>query len=301
MTLVLQGFVDLPAHAGGGFDHRDVHWASGTLYVAHTANDSIEIVDGRALRHLATVPDCLEASGVLCAQEEGLVFAAAGGGGAVLVLPVGATQPLRELRVGPRPNGLAWDPDRQCLLVADVGDRQARLLDVETGGLIGVTALPGRPRWCVFDQQSDRFLVNILEPPCMVALHAPSGQVEGTWRISSPGPHGLDLDVAGQRAFVACDSGAVIVLDLATGRELASVPIAGEPDAIWYHPNRHLLYVAIGNPGVVDVIDCRALRVVEQVVTEAGAHTTAFDPGRDRLFVFLPRSGRAAIYDEQGG
>ncbi|MCL4542975.1 MAG: hypothetical protein M1118_00005, partial [Chloroflexi bacterium] len=216
----------------------------------------------------------------------------------VLVLPVGAMRPEREIQVGPRPNGLAWDPGRRRLLVADVEDVQARLIDAQTGRLIGATPLPGRPRWCVFDRQRDRFLINIMEPAGVVALNGASGALELTLPIASAGPHGLDLDLDGQRAFVACDAAAVIVIDLNSGRVLGAVPIAGEPDAIWYHSRLNRLYVAIGTPGVVDVVDCRILRVVEHVVTERGAHTTAFDPGRNRLYVFLPQSGRATVYEE---
>jgi len=56
--------------------------------------------------------------------------------------------------------------------------------------------------------------------------------------------------------------------------------------------------VAIGLPGVVDVLDTRSLAIVQQVSTEAGAHTTAFDSQRGRLYVFLPTRGAAAVYDE---
>jgi hypothetical protein len=56
--------------------------------------------------------------------------------------------------------------------------------------------------------------------------------------------------------------------------------------------------VAIGKPGVVDVIDGRELSVVQNVVTEEGAHTTAFDSQRNRLYVFLPQSCQAAVYEE---
>lgn len=88
------------------------------------------------------------------------------------------------------------------------------------------------------------------------------------------------------------------MLDLSAGREAACVPISGEPDAVWYNRQRQLLYVAIGKPGLVDVIDTVAMRRCEQVITEDGAHTTAFDGPRQRLAVFLPRTCRAAIYEE---
>jgi hypothetical protein len=90
----------------------------------------------------------------------------------------------------------------------------------------------------------------------------------------------------------------VVALDLASGQELGQVPIAGGPDAIWFNPHRKRLYVAIAEPGVVDVVDTVAMAVVQQVETERDAHTNAFDADRQRLYAFLPSSCPAAVYEE---
>jgi DNA-binding beta-propeller fold protein YncE len=174
----------------------------------------------------------------------------------------------------------------------------ARLLDPHTGECQVIHQLPGRPRWCVYDAPRRRFLVNIRDPSCVVALAAST--LEEIARIDglAAGPHGLDLDRPGQRAFVACDEGYVCALDLTTDREIGRVQIAGEPDAVWYSSASDSLYVAIGNPGVVDVLDTRMLAVVQQVRTGEGGHTTAFDSKRRRLYVFLPGTAQAAIFDE---
>src|SRR3954466_11034621 len=107
------GFIDLPAHPAGGFDHGDVHRATGRVFVAHTANGTVEVIDAAAGRHLATIPDCPEASGVLCSQEEGLVFAAARADARVLVIEAATLAVRSVLRAGSRPNGLAWDVRRR--------------------------------------------------------------------------------------------------------------------------------------------------------------------------------------------
>jgi hypothetical protein len=57
-------------------------------------------------------------------------------------------------------------------------------------------------------------------------------------------------------------------------------------------------YVAIGEPGIVDVVDVRAMQRLESVPTEAGAHTTALDALRRRLYVFLPKTHRAAVFSD---
>jgi len=294
-----EGFVDLPAHAAGGFDHGDVHRATGRVFVAHTANGTVEVIDGVAGRHLATIPDCPEASGVLCAQEEGLVFAAARADGRVLAIEAATLAVRAVLRAGTRPNGLAWDARRRRLLVADVGDNRARLVDVATEAAAATIDLPGRPRWCVHDATGDAFFVNIREPALVVKLDAETGQIVAHLPVSAAGPHGLDLDERGRRLFVACDGGLVVVLDAETGREIGSVPIPGVPDAIWFNPAREHLYVAIGEPGVLTVVDTASATVAEGIVTEPGAQTTAFDPARQRLFGFLPRTCRAAVFQVQ--
>jgi DNA-binding beta-propeller fold protein YncE len=307
--LELHGYVDLP-HAGDGtreFDHGDVYYATGHVFVAHTAANTVEAFDGRTGAHLVSIPGCPEGSGVLCAQEEGIVFAAARGAGKVLVIEASSGRVLREIAVGPRPNGLAWDMDHKRLLVADVLENQALLL-TPLGASPGmtdqpfqVTPLPGRPRWCVYDGARSRFLINIREPACVAVLAAVNAEQVAIWPVSAAGPHGLDLDPNGGRAFVACDEGVVVALDLDDGREMGQVRIAGAPDAIWYNSALKRLYVAIEDPGVVNVINTQTMTMEEEIATERGAHTTAFDLDRQRLYVFLPISCRAAIYDESDG
>jgi DNA-binding beta-propeller fold protein YncE len=295
--LVLRQYIDLPFHPQGDFDHGDVALSNGYVFIANTAAGTVEVVDGERLRHLVTIPGCPEASGVLAAQEEGLIFAAARGVGKLLVIDAVFTTILREVAVGSRPNGLAWDRPRKHLLVADVQDNTARLVDPQTGQVIASAALPGRPRWAVYDRAGDRFLVNIREPARVTVLSASTFALIGQFPVSEVGPHGLDLDQEGRRAFVACDGGSVVTLDTATWSELAKVPIGGTPDAIWHNHRTARLYVAIQDPGVIDVVNTATMMVEEQIATEVGAHTTAFDALRQQLYVFLPGC-RVAVYEE---
>jgi DNA-binding beta-propeller fold protein YncE len=299
MTLELRGDIALPPHEKGGFDHADVHPPSGWVYVAHTALGQVEILDGPAGTHAGSIPGCPEASGVLYAPEAGWMVAAARGTGAILIIDAASGTLMRTLVVGARPNGMAWDPTRQRLLVADVGDNQARLVDPTSGSAVATTPLPGRPRWCLYDRAGDRFLVNILAPARVVALAAATGAIVEEMPVAHAGPHGLALDEATGALFVACDSGDLAVLDRDGGKSRGdAIPLAGPPDVLWLNPARHRLYVAIGQPGVVQVVNTQTLTMAETVPTEEGAHTLTFDESRQRLYVFLPRSGRAAIYAE---
>jgi YVTN family beta-propeller protein len=303
--LALRQHIPLPPHPAGDYDHGDVHLESGRVFVANTAAGTVEVIDGEHLSHLATIPDCLEASGVLAAQDDALIFAAARGAGKLVVIDPITLRVLRTVVVGARPNGLAWDSRRKHLLVADVQDNTARLVDPHAGEVMAAVELPGRPRWAVYHQASDRFLVNIREPACVAVLSADPFVLVEQFPVWSPGPHGMDLDQDGRRAFVACDGGTVVTLDLARGREQARVPIAGPPDAIWHNHQLDRLYVAIAHlgkldqaHGVINVVNTQSMAVEERITTEAGAHTTAYDARRQRLYVFLP-SCRVAVYEER--
>jgi DNA-binding beta-propeller fold protein YncE len=289
----LQQSIPIPPHTPSEFDHGDVHQASGRVFVAHTQAGTVEVLDGFQGTHLATVPGCAEASGVLVAQEANLVFAAARGAGEVLVIDALQLTIQRHIAVDPRPNGLAWDAVHQHLLVADVQANSARLVS-PTGETLAVTPLPGRPRWCVYDAQRNRFLVNIREPACVQLLAVGTAAPLGQWPVASVGPHGLDL--AENLALVACDDGQLIALDHVTGEERGRAALAGGPDAIWANTKLQQVYIAISEPGVVDVVDIPTMRVIQSVPTETDAHTTAFDPQRQWLYVFLPAACRADVF-----
>jgi len=298
MTLLISGYVELLPHESGGFDHADVHLESGRAYVAHTATGTVEIIDGEHAEYLATLPGCTEASGVLCAQSENLVFAASRGAGKILAIDALTNRVLREVQAGTMPNGLAWDSLRKHLLVADVEDNHMRLVDPYSGKLLSVFQLAGRPRWCAYSREKDMFLVNVREPAGVAILTPENMSQKAFLPISVAGPHGLDIDDKSGLAYVACDGGAVVVLDISTGHEEAVVPIGGGPDVIWLNIDRHRLYCAIGKPGVIEVIDTGKLVVDERVNTEEGAHTFTFDKKRQRLYAFLPKSCRMTIYKE---
>jgi hypothetical protein len=168
---------------------------------------------------------------------------------------------------------------------------------METGALVSSTPLPGRPRWAAYESGRQRFLINILDPAC-VAIVSDDGKMSTTWPVKAAGPHGMALDVRAQEVFIACDGAELVTLSLETGNELFRYPIAGPPDVLWFNPPKSLLYIAIGNPGVVQVLHTPSMVVVQEVQTERGAHTLTFDQRRQLLYIFLPERCAAAVYEE---
>jgi hypothetical protein len=59
------------------------------------------------------------------------------------------------------------------------------------------------------------------------------------------------------------------------------------------------LYVAIGDPGLIEVFGMAPLRRQETIPTELGAHTLSFDATRNIVCAFLPASHRATVYSDR--
>jgi DNA-binding beta-propeller fold protein YncE len=217
MSLELLGHVDLPGNLKpGGFDHAAVHCASSRLYVAHTANDALDVIDCVHDRYLHSIPNLSAVAGALVSDEKHLVFTSNRGENTVGIFAPDNEEDLAKIGVGIRPNGLAYDPSKDLLLAANVGD-------------------PDIPN-----------------------------------------------------SFTGSDE------------VLKQLELSGPPDVIFFNRVLRHLYVAIGDPGVVEVFDIDLMDRIETVQTERGAHTLGFDAERNKLYAFLPETHRAAVYTDKG-
>ena len=304
MALRAIGAVALPPHAAGaGFDHACVCTEADDLCVAHTGNDTVEVIDLERRVHDATLPGFPGVAGVAVCGERHLLLATCRRAGHVASTPLRGALTIHRMAVGDRPNGLAVASARGVALAACIGGEVAgpsmAVLDLDHGVVLASAPLPGRPRWVVHDPGLGCFHVNVAAPAQILAVRdRPPFDVLRSAAIPATGPHGLELDEARGLLHCACDGGAVVTVEAASGRVVAQVAIAGGPDVVFLNPRRDHLYVAIGDPGVLQVVDTATATVVETIPTGAGAHTLGFDPEREHVYVLVPGTHSATVFAE---
>lgn len=296
--------IDLPENiAEGGFDHAAVHAGTSQLYVAHTSNDTIDVIDCAADQYLFSIPDLTGVAGALVSDERGLVFTSNRGEDTLGICAAGGESHLSKIAVGIRPNGLSFDPRRGLLLAANVGNpgipnsHTLSIVDIERREMIHSIPVPGRTRWTIFDSASSCFYVNIANPFSIVVIQSANPtRITRSIEIPAKGPHGLDFDLATNRLFCACDAGRLFALDAPSGEILLQADLSGTPDVIFFNAALNHLYVAVGDPGVIDLFETDSLRRIDTISTEKGAHTLGFDMSRNKVYAFLPASHRASVY-----
>lgn len=299
------GFVDLPKHEGsGGFDHAAVHADSGQVYVAHTANNAVDVFDPTSRKHLYSVPQLTGVAGVLVSDEAQLIITSNRADNTIGIFPPGPDPKVAKVSVGVRPNGLAYDHGRRQILVANVGDpatsgsHTLTVVALDERGVRAHIPVSGRTRWAIFDPDAQAFYVNIADPPEIVVVDARKpADIARAFAIPSAGPHGLDLDLNTHRLFCACDSGMLVTIDARSGKILGQHTLSGAPDVVFFDRVHQRLYVAVGDPGIIDVFDTKSMKNLGGVATEKGAHTFALAPAGNQVYAFLPASHRAAIYE----
>ncbi len=306
MALARTAFIPVPPGNEAGFDHADVY-SDGVggrrLYVAHTGADRVDVIDCASGSFLRSLPEHPGVAGVLIDSNRDRLFTSDRAAAQVSIYRCTDEELLARVSVGARPNGLAYDPDRGRLLAFNLGEPvgkncTASVIDLDTYQVMATLSLPGRPRWAAYDAETRRVYANIREPAQILVIDPDAGDIERVINVPADGPHGLWID--GTKLFCAVDSGALIVLDRDTGTVLASVPLPGQPDVLMHDPELAHVYVAIGDPGVICVVDSSKLELVETVSSEEGTHTIAVDTDDHTVYAFLPGSCGAAAYKDGG-
>ena len=101
----------------------------------------------------------------------------------------------------------------------------------------------------------------------------------------------MALDEPDRRLFVATRRpAALLVYDIDDGRRIASLPIGGDADDLFFDAERKRIYAICGQ-GVVDVVqqrDADRYETAARLTTTPGSRTGLFVPSRKTLYVAVP-------------
>jgi hypothetical protein len=287
MSLTAAGTIEIPDSTDTAFDHGAFEPETRRVFIAHTARNSLEVIEPDTNQHIATLRDFPEAAGVVA--DMGSVLVTNRGAASVAWVDARTLETRKVLNTGPRPNGVAIVSSLQVAIVASIGDEthkpQLEILRLE-GDRRWSIELPGRPRWCVVDAKAERVFLAIREPSMVLVAQLPDLSAVQHWILPSGGAHGMDIDHQANLLYVACDGKLLVEVDIRSGEMRREWALVGGPDATFFNPNSGLVHVAIGDPGLIQSVDPRT-GTSTQIVTAVGATTTAL-VNPDRLYVFSP-------------
>ena len=150
--------------------------------------------------------------------------------------------------------------------------------------------------YIVFDGSSNRLYVS--HGTEMDVIDADSGKLLGKVE-PTPGVHGAAIVPELHRGFVTNGGdGTVSVFDTNTFKTLKKIPVAKDPDFVFYDPKTKRVLVCHGDGEVITAIDPVKEAVIGEVKLGGGAEAAVVD-GKGNGFVNLEESAQVVSFDPQ--
>jgi len=270
----------------GGWDYLSVDTAARRLYVSHATKVIVVDLDhDKVVGEIAPAPGV---HGIAIAADLGRGFVSNGREGTVSIVDLKTLGIVGTVKTGENPDAILYEPVHKEVYAFNGRSKSATVFDARTGELRATIALPGKPEFAVFDEKADRVYNNIEDTSQLVAIDPKTHTVAATWPIA-PGAEatGLALDPATHRLFVGCSNDLMLMLDAASGKVLASVPIGPGVDANAFDPGTGLAF-ASSSDGTLTVARPQGadkLTVVQTLATPRRSRTMTLDPKTHRLYV----------------
>jgi DNA-binding beta-propeller fold protein YncE len=170
-------------------------------------------------------------------------------------------------------------------VIVGYGDGALATIDPRTMKIVRSVALVGHPE--SFRLDGDRAFINVPDAGQIVVADLASGHVTKTWKASHRWNYPMALESASGRLAVAYRMPSrLVILDAKSGRTLSNTSTCGDADDLFWDTPHSRIYVICGS-GAIDVIETGlgGVRSVNRVPTRAGARTGLFVPELDRLFI----------------
>jgi DNA-binding beta-propeller fold protein YncE len=295
LPLELVATIPLP-NVKGRIDHLAVDLKGHRLFVAALGNNTLEVLDVEANRHLKSIPGFGEPQGLGYLPEGNRLYIANGDAGRVDILDGASFTALKRVTHLDDADNLRYDSTRREVIVG-YGSGALRILNADTGESTGNIALAGHPESFQLDAAGGRAFVNVPSVRQVAVVDLMKRSVIATWTMGDVRKNfPMALDDRGRRLFVGARAPpTLLIYDIDSGSVIAKLPIGGDTDDIFFDAERKRVYVICGD-GRVDVIAAGDRGVYSDRVsipTAAGARTGLFVPEYGKLYVAAPATGNS--------
>jgi DNA-binding beta-propeller fold protein YncE len=283
----------IPVGGNGHWDHVDFDPVGRRLFLSH--NSHVDVVDAVSHRRLGRIDVDGFAHGVALVPGRNLGFVTVGtssfapGAEAheVAVFDLRTLRAAGKIAMPADPDGIVYEPVSKRVIAFTGETHEMVAIDPATLRIVKTVDLRKAPGSAKDDGRGHLYVTieddgDVLEFDTRTFALLKRLPVAGCRK-----PVGVALSPATDRIFVACRNRTLAVLDLATGANVAQVPIARHNDAMVYDPSTRTMFVSTldGTLSIVRDEGGDRYRLLENLPTFPGARTLALDPATHRVYI----------------
>jgi YVTN family beta-propeller protein len=286
------------------WDYLGIDQVRHRLFISRASH--VQVIDADTGKQVGDILNTDGVHGFAFAQNRKSGFITNGHANTIAVFDLASLRITATIKAGGlNPDAIVYSPELGRIYVSNGGSNSVSTIDVDSGKLIATMDIGGRPEALAADNNGKIF-VSVEDKNEIVAMDGKRNTVLAHWPLAGcDEPSGLALDAKAQRLFAVCSNHRMVVVDAASGRLVATVPIGGHPDAAAFDPALHMAFSSNGEDGTLTVVhedDPDHYHVVQNVATQGGAKTLALDNATHRVYLATAKTdaiphSRAKVLD----
>lgn len=277
----------------GRIDHLAVDVETNRIFVAALGNNTVEVIDLKMGKPVATIKDVKEPQGVALIPG-GRAIAVGCGEGSECRIYDGSLKLTSVTKGLDDADNVRYDAAANRFYVG-YGRGALAVVDPERGAKVGDIKLAGHPESFQLESAGKRIFVNIPSARQVAVIDREKAAVIAKWAVKEAESNfPMALDEIDHRLFIGCRNPAkMLVLDTESGKTVSSIACCGDTDDVFFDAARKRIYVS-GGEGCIATItqrDADQYELVARTATASGARTSLFVPGLSRLYLAVPHRG----------
>ena len=276
------------------------------LFIAALGNNTVEIVDLRAGKHMETITGLHEPQGVAFITEFNKIFVANAQSGACEVFDGSSFKRIKSIKLSDDADNIRYDAAARRVYVG-YGSGGLGIIDAATGDQLGEIKLDGHPESFQLEKSGPRIFVNIPTSQKIAVVDREKRAAVTAWPVGrATANFPMALDETHHRLFVGFRKPAkLVVYDTESGKVIANLDSPGDADDIFHDGMRQRIYIS-GGDGFIDIIqqqDADHYKTLAKVPTSLGARTSFWVAEMSRLYLAVPHRGtqraEVRVYEAQ--
>jgi YVTN family beta-propeller protein len=302
----------IPLTGEGGYDYLSIDKVNNRLYVSH--GTMVNVVDLATEKQVGVIENLKGIHGIAIDNKANLGFISDGRANEVIAFDLKTLK-----RVGSVPldskgaDAIMYDSFSDRVYTFNGDSNNSSVVNPNTLKQVGTIALGGAPEFAVSDGKG-KIYNNLEDKNSLNVIDTKTLKVIKNYPLAPKGaPTGIALDEKNKRTFsVSRENNSMVVLDITTGKVVATVPIGAGVDAVAYDDETKLIFCSNGD-GTTTIIKQESAdkySVIQTLATQNRAKTLALDTKTHKIYLSvvnfepgtrkaLPNSFKVLVYKQQ--
>ena len=268
-----------------GWDYLYVDSDARRVYISHASHTVVMNADTYAIE--GDIPDTQGVHGIAVASDLGRGFTSNGRANTVTIFDLKTLKTISAAKTDANPDAIIYDSATKRVFTFNGRGKNSTVINAADGSVVGAIPLGDKPEFAVADGKGAIF-VNGEDTSNLIALDSRNLKETHRWPLAPcKSPSGLAGDLKTRRLLAVCDDKVSAVVDVDSGKVVATPAICDGPDAAAFDPSSNYFFASCGdgNLTVIHEDSPDKYTVVENVPTKKTARTMGLDLKTHKIFL----------------